>query len=195
MTFGYDEPSSAAPIRPIAHRILWILTWILFAAGMLGWFVLGANRPPDPELIGSTAGASAVARVPVAGFGTVAFTVAGDSQTRCALEAANDAARAQGMQRRTDLGGFDAMVFRFEADSTTPFVNHNVPIDLSIGWYDAAGRLVDTKEMAACPTGRNCPLYAAARPYRTAIETPAGGLAQLGLTASGAQVTLGGTCA
>jgi hypothetical protein len=36
------------PISPTAHRILWILTWILFALGMLEWFVQGANRPVDP---------------------------------------------------------------------------------------------------------------------------------------------------
>ena len=70
-----------------------------------------------------------------------------------------------------------------------------MPIDLEIGWYDGEGRLVDNAEMAACPGGVGCPVYAADRPYRTAVETPAGGLAQLGLTASGAQISLGGTCA
>jgi hypothetical protein len=31
-----------------AHRILWVVTWVLFGLGMLAWFVLGANRPLDP---------------------------------------------------------------------------------------------------------------------------------------------------
>jgi hypothetical protein len=30
------------------HRLLWAVTWILFLAGMLAWFVQGANRPLDP---------------------------------------------------------------------------------------------------------------------------------------------------
>jgi len=186
--------SNAAPdarIAPAAHRILWILAWILFAAGMLGWLVLGANRPDDPQIVGVSHDAP---RVAVPGFGTVAFSVAGDAATYCALEAASDAARAQGMQRRSDLAGYDAMVFRFEADTTTSFINHFVPIDLSIGFYDASGRLVDTEEMAACPSGSGCPDYSAGAPFRTAIETAAGGLAQLGLAAPGAQVTLGGAC-
>ena len=37
-------------ISPTAHRVLWILTWTLFALGMLEWFVQGANRPVDPVL-------------------------------------------------------------------------------------------------------------------------------------------------
>ncbi len=39
-----------APISRNAHRILWILTWTLFALGMLEWFLQGANRPVDPVL-------------------------------------------------------------------------------------------------------------------------------------------------
>ena len=35
-------------ISPTAHRVLWILSWTLFALGMLEWFVQGANRPVDP---------------------------------------------------------------------------------------------------------------------------------------------------
>jgi hypothetical protein len=40
-------------IDPSAHRVLWTLTWILFALGMLEWFVLGANRPVDPVVSGA----------------------------------------------------------------------------------------------------------------------------------------------
>jgi hypothetical protein len=32
----------------IQHRLLWAATWVLFLAGMLAWFVQGANRPLDP---------------------------------------------------------------------------------------------------------------------------------------------------
>ena len=47
MSQQYVEPEDEYQ-RPRAHRILWILSWVLFALGMLGWFVLGANRPLDP---------------------------------------------------------------------------------------------------------------------------------------------------
>ncbi len=33
-----------------SHRVLSVLTWLLFLAGMLAWFVQGANRPLDPVL-------------------------------------------------------------------------------------------------------------------------------------------------
>lgn len=35
-------------ISKAAHRVLWTVTWVLFALGMLAWFVQGANRPLDP---------------------------------------------------------------------------------------------------------------------------------------------------
>jgi hypothetical protein len=30
------------------HRLLTAVAWILFALGMLAWFIQGANRPLDP---------------------------------------------------------------------------------------------------------------------------------------------------
>lgn len=97
------------------------------------------------------------------------------------------------MQGKSSLLGYDAMIFTFAQDSTVSFINHFVPIDLSIGWYDASGRLVDHTTMPACPTGVNCPLYSSQRPFRFAVETPRGGLAALGLTRRGAtlRVTTG----
>ena len=43
-----DEQSTNPVIPHTAHRILWVIVWILFLAGMLAWFVQGANRPLDP---------------------------------------------------------------------------------------------------------------------------------------------------
>jgi hypothetical protein len=43
-----DEPETHPAIPHNAHRILWVITWILFLLGMLAWFVQGANRPLDP---------------------------------------------------------------------------------------------------------------------------------------------------
>jgi hypothetical protein len=44
------SPFESEPEKPLAHRVLWVITWILFGLGMLEWFVLGANRPVDPVL-------------------------------------------------------------------------------------------------------------------------------------------------
>lgn len=40
-----------SPIPENTHRILWVITWVLFALGLVEWFVLGANRPLDPVLV------------------------------------------------------------------------------------------------------------------------------------------------
>ncbi len=135
-----------------------------------------------------------VQRPVVPPFSSVRFRVGDNPDLYCALLAATQDAQQQGMQQRTDLGGYDAMVFAFGSDVTTQFTNHFVPIDLAIGWYDAQGRLVDTTTMDACPEGVDCPTYASKDPYRYAIETPLGGLSALGLASSGSVVHLGGSC-
>jgi uncharacterized membrane protein (UPF0127 family) len=127
-------------------------------------------------------------------FGAIAFRVGADDTRYCALLADTDDAQQLGMQNRSDLGGYDAMVFAFAADTTVAFTNHYVPIDLSIGWYDSAGQLIEHTTMEKCPSGENCPLYSAKDPFRYAIETPAGGLSALGLASSGSVVHVGGQC-
>lgn len=127
-------------------------------------------------------------------FGATAFRV-GDSPTEyCALLASTVEAQVQGMQNRTDLGGYDAMIFAFAEDETVSFTNHFVPIDLDIGWYATNGVIVDFTTMAKCPTGNDCPTYASRDPFRYAVETPVGGLAGLGLTNAGATLHVGGSC-
>lgn len=49
MSQQYVEPEVEYE-KPRSHKILWIITWVLFGLGMLEWFVLGANRPADPVL-------------------------------------------------------------------------------------------------------------------------------------------------
>jgi uncharacterized membrane protein (UPF0127 family) len=130
----------------------------------------------------------------IAGFGVVGFRVDNNPAVRCALLAATLAAQQQGMQGMRNLRGYDAMVFAFSENVTTPFVNHFVPIDLSIGWYEGDGRLVDYAVMDACPEGKDCPVHASKDPYRYAIETPVGGLEAMGLAHAGSVVHLGGGC-
>lgn len=136
-------------------------------------------------------------RVPVAGFGEVAFTVtpagAGPAARYCALLAENDQQRARGLMGRWDLSGYDAMVFRFESDSTSAFYMRNVPVALSIAWIAADGRFVSATDMAPCPDREGCPLYGPAGPYRLAVEVLQGGLARLGV-ADGSKLTVGGAC-
>lgn len=92
---------------------------------------------------------------------------------------------------RTDLAGYDAMVFRFDADSSAPFYNKDVPMPLTVAWFDAAGVLVGTAELAVCPNA--CPTVAPPVPYRLALEVRRGGLHRLGV-GQGSALYVGGGC-
>ncbi len=153
------------------------------------FIVQGANRPPDPSLRGDEGG-----RQPVEGFGSIAFRMdrmAG--ATRCALLAQTEAQRGKGLMGRTNLAGYDGMLFVFPEDTRGSFYMLNTPLPLSIAWFDASGRFVSAADMEPCLAGPECPLYSATGPYRYALEVPKGGLDELGV-GPGAVIEIGGEC-
>lgn len=161
---------------------------------------VGANRPANPRLLSTEAmvGLAGHSRPTssVAGFGQIGFRVISARRSalgpaRCALYADTDVSRDQGMMGRTNLAGYDAMIFRFFTDSTAAFYNQDVPIPLSIAWFDNAGVLVGTAVLAVCSA--NCPTLAPSLPYRLALEVPEGGLRHLGIGA-GSVLLVGGNC-
>lgn len=159
----------------------------LAVLAVVGFLSVGANGPADPRLGG------------IAGFGEVAFHVspggANGSATRfCALLAESEQQRAQGLMGRKDLAGFDAMVFRFDTDSTGGFFMRDVPVALSIAWFDVGGRFVSSAEMSSCPDQDGCPTYTPPGPYRVAVEVLKGGLGRLRIGA-GSTIAVGGACA
>ena len=115
----------------------------------------------------------------------------------CALLALNAAEHAQGMMRRTNFAGYDAMIFHFVAPSDGGFWMKTVPMDLSIGWTDATGDVVATSFMKREGNCENCPIYSPSATYRTAVEVPARGLARVGLdrVGDGSVLAYGGRCA
>jgi uncharacterized protein len=160
---------------------------------------IGADRPHNPHFLtaaraASLAGhSSAHSRVP--GFGQIGFRVI-DAEgrpgpVRCALYADTPASRSRGMMGRRDLGGYDAMLFRFFSDSTAEFYNKGVPVPLSVAWFDSSGIFVGTADLAVCPAA--CPTVGPAVPYRVAVEVPKGGLGHLGI-GQGSVVQVGGNC-
>ena len=177
-----------------------IVRWsvrVLFGLSVFAWFLMGADGPEDPHFEGEGDGASSRTLVP--GFEEVAFRVEPapglDSEKRdyCAMHAVSSEKRAQGMQHQDDFSGYDGMVFTFEEDSLAGFINHNVPIGLSIAWFAADGRFVSATDMPPCPSGVGCPTFKPAGPFRTALEIPAGRLDDLGI-APGARLRVGGAC-
>lgn len=115
----------------------------------------------------------------------------------CALLALAAAEHAQGMMRRNDFAGYDAMIFHFDAPSDGSFWMKTVPMDLSIAWADATGAVVATAFMKREGNCDNCPIYAPGATYRTAVEVASRGLGRVGLdvTKGGSVLAYGGPCA
>ncbi len=140
--------------------------------------------------------ASVKARAPFAQFGEVRFTIrnaAGKDEEFCALLADTPQNQERGLMGQTDLAGYDAMLFTWSADTTSGFWMRTVPIWLSIAWWDATGKFVNSVDMAPCGDSADCPSYFATRPYRVAMETLRGGLVPLGIKPESV-LTIGGTC-
>ncbi len=114
----------------------------------------------------------------------------------CAMLALKVAEHAQGMMRRTNFAGYDAMIFHYGAPSKDGFWMKTVPMDLSIAWTDEKGLVVGTSFMKREGICDNCPIYAPNATYRTAIEVPARGLGRLGLdqVGNGSVLAYGGRC-
>ncbi len=167
-------------------RFLW---WLIGGSLLVAFFVflaVGANGPDDP---------SVAARQGVAGFDTVAISIQHGSVTDdfCALLAATDSQRQQGMMGRHDLGGLDAMVFAFPAaidPRQAVFHNRKVPIALSVAWFDADGKFLSSADMDPCGDLPTCPRVNASGRFKYALEVPKGGLGRLGVGPN-ANLTLG----
>ena len=181
-----------------------LLRWAvvgLLAAGALAFLALGANGPEDPTLRPAV-GEVSLNRTPFGGFPEIAFRIEGGTSAqnqaqataaRCALLAQTDAQQSQGLMNRTDLGGYDGMLFKFASDTEGGFWMKDTPLPLSIAFFDAAGQFVSTTDMAPCIHQASCPTYAAARPYRWALEVPQGALPRLAI-GPGTRLVAGGAC-
>ncbi|HYD08573.1 MAG TPA: DUF192 domain-containing protein [Acidimicrobiales bacterium] len=166
--------------------------WVVVVGALLAFVVRGATRPEDPYFEGSTVDAaesvsetSSSGRAPIEGFGEIAFTSttpAGVVAEWCALLADTPELRAQGLMRQESLGGYDAMVFRFDEPGTGGFWMKNTIIPLTVGYFDETGRFVSSADMQPCPPDvEDCPDYPPDGPYVTAVEVPIGGLGAVGL--------------
>ena len=173
-----------------------LLRWAivaLLAIGALAFVAVGANQPEDPTLRPAE-GQVTLNRTPFGDFGEIGFRIEGaaaQAAARCALLAETAAQQSQGLMNRTDIGGYDGMLFRFASDTNTSFYMKDTPLPLSIAFFDAAGQFVSTTDMAPCIHQASCPTYAAARPYRYALEVPQGALPRLSIGPGTRLVTTG----
>lgn len=131
------------------------------------------------------------------GFDEMALNVTtstGEKKKVCVAVAASTDQQAKGMMNVDNFGGYDGMLFPFDADTTAGFFTANVRFPLSIAFFDATGAFINSHDMPPCKTAAaQCPIYRANKAFRVALETGEGGLGSLGI-GNGANVAPGGTC-
>jgi len=176
-----------------------LLRWavvVLVAVGGLAFLAFGANGPEDPTLL-PVQGQVSLNRTPFGDFGEIGFRIEGGTAEatamRCAVLAETAAQQGLGLMNRTDIGGYDGMLFKFPADTNGSFYMKDTPLPLSIAFFDASGQFVSTTDMAPCIHQATCPTYAAARTYRWALEVPQGALPRLAI-GPGTRLVAGGPC-
>ncbi len=189
-----DLPPSVAstPLgRPGARRWLRLAVWVLAGAAVASLFAIGGSQPADPSFL---------VRRPVPGFGEgtlKVLTVASGSTLSptdyCSLLAATPTQQAKGLMGRRDLGGFASMVFRYSDDVDFLFYNRDVPMALTVAWFDRDGRWLGSRDLEPCPDVEGCPTIAAPSDYRFAVEVEKGGLSRLGL-GPGSQIAFADGC-
>lgn len=174
-----------------------LLRWAIVALlviGALAFIAVGANGPEDPTLKPAE-GQVTLRRVPFGDFGEIGFRIEGSggasAAVRCALLAETDAQQGQGLMNRTDIGGYDGMIFRFSSDTDSTFWMKDTPLPLSIAFFDGRGQFVSTTDMAPCIHQATCPFYSATRPYRYALEVLQGALPRLDIGPGTRLVTTG----
>jgi uncharacterized membrane protein (UPF0127 family) len=194
-------PLEGAPpaVRELLHRLdteagVRRLRWIIVALVVLAVAVFigrGGSRPADPVLVDGSLAPSGR----ISGFGEAVATLATAAGPRqlCVAVADTPVQRATGLMGRTDLAGYDGMLFRFTGPSQATFYMRNTPLPLGIAWFDAAGRFVSSAQMEPCPDRDGCPTYGATGPYTMALEVPATAFAGLG-AGPGSTLTVGGPC-
>jgi len=108
------------------------------------------------------------------------------------LLAATAAERERGLMEATSLGGYDGMVFRYDAPTTGTYWMKDTVMPLSIAFFGADGTLVATFDMPPC-TADPCPSYGPDASFQYAVEVPQGGLEEVGAVA-GSKIELGLPC-
>ena len=171
--------ASSALGRPGARRWMGRVVWLLAFAAVASLFSVGGSQPEDPYLFG---------RKPLPGLsqGTLkVLTVASGSilspAEHCSLLARTAAQQNRGLMTRRDLAGYAAMVFVYAQDVDVLFYNRNVPMALTVAWFDREGRWLGSRDLEACPDMEGCPTVAAPANFRYAVEVEKGGLSRLGL--------------
>lgn len=159
----------------------------------------GTTAPLSGEL-GEGVAPERLGRQALRGFGEVQATITsadGEVCEVCLLSATTPDQQARGLMEVTDvtLGGYDGMLFEYDAESGLSFWMRNTPLVLSIAYFDGRGAFVSTADMLPCEDVADCPTYPAAGPARFALEVIEGDLPELGVGEGSTIRITGRTCA
>ena len=169
--------------RAVAAAVLVALAVALVGGGLI--FLLRDHddtaTPSGP--LGSVLERARPASAPFTGLTEVRLGIDGNCRRVVVADSVDE--RATGLMRRRDLGPYGGMLFVFDGPTSSFFTMSDVPVPLDIGWYDAAGRLVDRTLMRPCPqrSPADCPVYQSKGAYRYALETLGGDLPDGSLSA------------
>ena len=161
-----------------------------------------AIAEPDPDAVPTSAlPASTTTRMRLPGFGEVQIQVrriGGEVVEWCLLLAETDEQRSRGLMEVADpgLGGYDGMLFRFDAPRSGAFYMRNTAQPLSIAYIGDDGSVGTILEMEPCEDRDGCPTYPSEDAFRWAVEVPvaAGGVRALGLEDGAVLVDTGAVC-
>lgn len=154
----------------------------LVAALVLGASCTGGETPGDDQIV--TVTDTGIGNL--AGLTTVEVEIVAEdgATTPCCVWLADEPdERRNGLMGVSDLRLAAGMVFVYTDDRDGAFYMYDTPMPLSIAFFDADGAFVSAADMTPCTSddAGDCPRYRAEGRYRTAIEVPAGTLADLGI--------------
>jgi uncharacterized membrane protein (UPF0127 family) len=153
--------------------------WAVFIAAILSFIVRGGARPADPFPVNA-------ARRPLPGFPSIPFQIVSADRRYldwCAMLAAAERAREQGLMGQPDLRGYEAMVFRYHEDTERVFYMFGTTIPLTVAWFDHDGAFIASADMDPCGAAEPnaCPTYPPPKKYEYALELARGDLGRLGI--------------
>ena len=153
--------------------------WVVLVAAVLAFIVRGSDGPANPMSVNA-------ARRPLPGFPSIPFQIVsaeGAILDWCALLAAAERAREQGLMGQQDLRGYEAMLFEYAEDTDSQFYMFGTTIPLTVAWFDHDGAFISSADMEPCGSSdpNACPDYPAPKKYKYALEVAKGDLDRLGI--------------